>query len=113
MDGYGIAEEMEFDATPWFEQASKQQLRRLKPELQSGRDHGETYHFYSGEQTDDIFGWMSEKMPDKNSSRLLLFCEKSDATWSVTVNADDVRSWELQQQATKVATGAVDKLLGL
>jgi len=115
-DGNGNTEQYDFDAEPWFEQASPQQLRRLAKERQTGRANGGAYSFYSGEQTDDIWGWMVENGPIRSDPALqqfMRYCDEHEVSWACELYAaEDVQSWLNQRKVTKASLRAVDAMLG-
>ena len=101
--GDGRVEQHWFDATPWFEQASPQQLNRLASERQTGKSHGHIYIFYSGEQTDDIWGWMVETFADNPEVKAFMdycdlnYCDLNDSGWSCELtDGREVDSWLLR-----------------
>lgn len=103
----------EIDATPWFQQATAKQLRKLKSEFYGPRQLGDNKsHFYAGEQTDDIFGWLAENAPTPQTKQIISHCNATNSAWGVELSGSDVRAWFLQQQASQVARQAVNDLLG-
>lgn len=112
-DGKGNCDTFRFDATPWFEQASEQQLARLEQERDQSIYHGKPYVFYAGVQTDDIWSWLLLKIKDKPEVRQFMGDYDTDDsfTWSVEIIGEDVDKYFTQKKATKAATDAVDILL--
>ena len=109
--GWETSIQHDIDATPWFEQASNQQMKRLRSERQY-LVGGDGYLFYSGEQTDDIFGWLAENHPTPESQAILAFCDLHEIGWVVELDASEVERYLVQRKASKAAKDAVDNLLG-
>ena len=102
------------DATPWFEQASKAELAQLKSER--SRDvYGANivWYSYEGERTMDIFGWLSQHHPSKESEEILNFSDEVGEPWQVELYDEDVQRYFQQKKTRVAAIKAVDKLMGL
>ena len=102
------------DATPWFEQASRAELAQLKTE-RSKDVYGDNivWYSYEGERTKDIFGWLSQHHPSKESQEIWDFSDEVGEPWQVELNDDDVQRWLRAKKTRLAALRAVDKLMGM
>jgi hypothetical protein len=112
-DNGGNTEEFVFDAEPWFEQASQDQLAALSRERQGQHGRGR-WAFYTGDTTDEIWLWYAKAFKHVPSvDAFSRECKDSDAGWSCAIDdARDVDRWLLLKKTRTAATSAVDALLG-
>ena len=101
----------ELDATPWFEQATDEQLQKLQAEHHASSEGGVHQNYFAGIRTDDVFGWLAENAPSALSQEIIDYCDKFKVSWLAELSGRDVRRWMVQHNARQAATTAVDQLL--
>jgi len=97
-EGYA---DTDFDATPWFDQASSKMLANLDA---TGYEHSHA--------ADWVFKWMALHTDNPALQADYRLVERDKWQVDVVIDAGDVRRWRNEQQSKHAANRAVDALLG-
>lgn len=101
--------QIEFDAEPWFVNASYHDLQALRAELEHITQP--EYYYFRGPVTNSIFHWIDENYPTSATRELADYCKREDVTAHVILDPDEALEWIDHRESVLAGRGAVDDVM--